>query len=206
MWWLLILLSVVGAYLLWYTKRRHTMLETFVQAHGLTIRPELASSIQQTLDLYFSLEDPGVVRSFCQLAGIVDGDTVRLFRAIELLDLSPHSSASSTHFSRIAALFEVSTEYDDFFLLDASLKPTRRWSGSPKPDPRAVTLAKKAATASSPRHTLSITLTHGHGLIYFEPLITAGETQGDLDCLYEIARQMHYHLSEPKIHFRVVQE
>ena len=134
MWWLLILLLVaVGVYLLWYAKRRKKMLETFAQARGLTIRPELASSIQQTLDHYFSLEDPGVVRSFCQLAGIVDGDTVRLFRAIELLDLSPHSSASSTHFSRIAALFEVSTEYDDFFLLDVSLKPTRRWSGSPKP-------------------------------------------------------------------------
>lgn len=202
--WILIpLFLAVGMYLFWYAKRREKMVDAFAQSRGFTIRAELKPTIEHILDHYFALQDdPGVVRSFGQISPIVDGGTVRLFRTVELLDVSPHSTASSTHFSRFVALFEVSTEFDDFFLLDAALHPTRRWADFPKPDPRAVTLAKKAATAYNPRHTLSITLTHGHGLIYFEPLVTGGESLDDLHCLYEIARQLHQQLSEPKQPYR----
>ena len=192
------LLLAVGAILVWHARRRRKMVETFAETHGFALCPELEESVQRILDHYFALEDPGVVRSFGQLASLVEGEKVRLFRTIERLDLNPPSSASATHFPRLAALFDVSTEYDDFFLLDASLNPTRRGSGAPKPDPRAVTLVKKVATACNPRHTLSITLTHGHGLIYFEPVVTGGETERDLQCLYQIARQLQQQLSEAR--------
>ncbi len=194
LWILVPLFAAVGLYLIWYSRRRKKMLEAFAKAHQLRISPERKGELQRTLDGCFSLENENLVRRFGQISSLVDGGLIRIFRAVELLDLNPRARSYSTHFPRIAALFDVSTDYDEFFLLDKSMQARRRRPGSDPPSPDVAEIAKRTAASCNARHPLSVTLAHGHGLIYFEPLVTGGETMNDVDSLYCIAKGMREEL------------
>ncbi|MGD2075422.1 MAG: hypothetical protein PVI91_13365 [Gammaproteobacteria bacterium] len=194
--WILVpLFLAVGLYLIWYTRRRRKLMEGFAHAHGLTLRPERTGELQETLDRSFSLEEEGLVRSFGQLSSLVDAGSLRLFRAVELLDLNRHGQARSAHFARIAALFDIPAAHDVFFVMDRYRRATERLRGSESPDPDVTEMAKHAADSCKARHALSITLRRGHGLIYFEPLVTGGETGDDVESLYCIAKRMQAALS-----------
>jgi hypothetical protein len=185
------LFAALGLYLLWYSRRRRRMLEAFAGKHRLRIQPGYREKLQETLDGAFSLEGEGLVRSLSQLSSIVDGGSVRIFRTIELLDLNPYAQSYTTHYNRIAALFEIPAGHDEFFLLDKSMQASRMLPGAGTPAPEVVDLARRAAVSCSARHPLSVTLARGHGLIYFEPLVVGGESLGDVDSLYCIAKQLH---------------
>lgn len=193
--WILVpLFLAVGLYLVWYSHRRKKMLEAFAKNHQLAIRPEYENELQKTLDSAFSLSGEGLVRSFGQLSSLVDGGTVWVFRAVELLDLSRHAQSQSTHFARIAALFEVSAARDGFFILDRSGRATPRLPSADAPNRAVVEASRRAAESCEARHTLSVTLAGGHGLIYFEPLVTGGETLKDVRSLYCIAGKLQQEL------------
>ncbi len=195
--WILVPLFVaVGLYLIWYSRRRKKMLEAFSQTHRLRIRPEHEKELQKTLDSCFSLKDENLVRSFGQLSSLVDGESIWLFRTVELLDLNPHAQSYSTHFPRIVALFDISKDHDEFFVLDKSMQASQMLPRSNSPNPHVTELAKRIAASCKARHPLSVTLTGGHGLIYFEPLVTGGETISDVNSLYCIAKNMCEKLSE----------
>ncbi len=194
MWILVPLFAAVGLYLLWYSRRRKKMLEAFADAHRLRIRPEHEEELQKTLDSCFSLKDQNLVRSFAQLSCLIDGGSIWLFRAVELLDLNPHAQSYSTHFPRIAAIFDVSTDHDEFFMLDKSMQARQRRPGSNAASPEVIEITKRIATSSKARHPLSVTLAGGQGLIYFEPLVTGGETVTDINALYRIAMIMRKEL------------
>ena len=194
--WILVpLFMAVGLYLIWYSRRRKKMLEAFAKAHQLCIRPEHEKELQKTLDSCFSLNDKGLVRSFGQLSSLVGGESIWLFRAVELLDLNPHAQSDSTHFSRIAALFDISTDHDEFFVLDKSMQASKRLPRSKSPNPNVIEISKRIAKSCKARHLLSMTLARGHGLIYFEPLVTGGEKISDVNSLYCIAKNMSEKLS-----------
>jgi hypothetical protein len=194
-WILAPLFGAVGLYLIWFARHRKRMLEGFAKTHQFQIRPEYENELQKTLDSCFSLKDEGLVRRFGQLSSLVDGESIWLFRAVELLDLNPHAQSYSTHYARIVALFDVSTDHEAFFVLDRSMQASQRRPGSKAPNPDITEIAKRIATSCEARHALSVTLTHGHGLIYFEPLVTGGETLSDVHSLYCIARNMGEKLS-----------
>ena len=185
------LFMAVGLYLIWYARRRKKMLQVFSKMNNLPIRPEHKETLQKTLDSCFSLKHTNLVRSFAQLSSIIDGGSIWLFRAVELLDLNPHARSYSTHFPRIAALFNVSTNHDEFFILGKSMNAEQKLPDSGMPSSDLTDITKQIAASCNTRHPLSITFTHGHGLIYFEPLITGGETLSDIECLYCIAKKMH---------------
>lgn len=189
------LFVAVGLYLIWYSRRRKKMLEAFAKTHQLRIRPEHENRLQKTLDRCFSLENEGLVRSFGQLSSIVDGGSIWLFRSVELLDLDPRAQSPSTHFPRIAAVFDASTEHEEFFVLDKSMRARQRSPSSQSPDSNATEIARQAAASCEAQHSLSVTLTRGHGLIYFEPVVTGGETMSDVNSLYCIAKHMYEELS-----------
>jgi hypothetical protein len=194
--WILVpLFAAVGFYLFWYSRRRKKMVEKFAKIHRLRIRPEYEKELQQTLDTFFSLKDDGLVRSFGQLSSLVKGESVWLFRAVELLDLNPHAQSYTTHFPRIVALFETSTAYEEFFVLDTSMQARQRLPGSESPNIKVIETARKTALSCKVRHPLSVTITRGHGLIYFEPLVTGGETINDVNSLYCAAREINEKLS-----------
>jgi len=195
-WILAPLFVAVGLYLFWYSRRRKKMLEAFAKIHQLRIRPEYEKELQRTLDTCFTLKDEGLVRSFGQLSSLVDGESIWLFRAVELLDLNPHAQSYSTHFARIVALFDISKDHDEFFVLDKSFHANKRLSGSKSPNPNVIEISKQIAKSCKARHPLSMTLTRGHGLIYFEPSVTGGETINDVNSLYCIAKNMCEKLSE----------
>jgi hypothetical protein len=193
-WILLPLFAAVGLYLVWYTRRRRRMLLAFAASHGLIARPETTDTLQKTLDQLMASSE--IVRSFDQISSPIHGNSVWLFRAVELLDLAPRSQSQSTHFARIAALFDAPAANDEFFLIDRSgqVRPMRPGAGAP--DPRVAEIAKRAGASCDARHPLSVTLAHGHGLIYFEPLVTGGESLSDLDALYRIAGKIRDELTE----------
>jgi len=194
--WILVpLFMAVGLYLFWYSSRRKKMIETFAKMQQLRIRPEYEKELQKTLDIYFTLKDEGLVRSFDQLSSLVGGDSIWIFRAVELLDLNPHAQSQSTHFPRIAALFGISANHDEFFILDKSMQPRQRLPRSTQTNPNVTEITMQIAKSCSARHPLSVTLTRGHGLIYFEPLVTGGETISDVNSLYCIAKKMCEKLS-----------
>ena len=194
--WILVpLFLAVGLYLIWYSRRRKKMLEAFASMHQFPIRSSHKDKLQKTLDTNFSLEDRGLVRRFGQLSSVVDGGQIYLFRAVELLDLNPHAKSYTTHFSRIVALFDISTDHNEFFILDRSMQTHQRLPESKIPNHNVIEISKRIAKSCNARHALSITLTRGHGLIYFEPLVTGGETIDDINSLHCIAENMCEKLS-----------
>jgi len=195
--WLLVPLFVaIGIYLVLYSRRRKRMLEAFAKTHRLSVRPEYESDLQKKLDDCFSLEAKGLVRSFAQLSSIVDGGRVCLFRAVELLDINPHAQSYSTHYPRIAAVFDMPTRLSDaFFVLDKTMRVNQRLPETEPPNSDGVETLKRIAQSCEARHSLSVTFAHGHGLIYFEPLVTGGETMSDVNSLYCIAQKMCEHPS-----------
>lgn len=194
-WILAPLFLAVGFYLLWYSRRRIRLVETFAKMHQLQIRPECKQELQKKLDTCFSLEDKGFVRSFGQLSSLVEGESIWLFRAVELIDLNPHAQSYTTHFPGIAALFDTSDAYEEFFMLDKSMQVIQQMNRSKSPGTEVLAVVKQAAETFEVRHPLSVTLTRGHGLIYFEPLVTGGETINDVSTLYYIAQKMCEKLS-----------
>jgi len=194
--WILVpLFGAVGLYLIWYSRRRKKMLEAFAKTHHLRIRPGYEKTVQKTLDSCFSIKDEGLVRSFAQISSVVVGESIWLFRAVELLDLDPYAQSYSTHFPRIIALFDISTDHEEYFVLDKSMQACQRLPGSQTPNPNVTEIAKRIAASCKVRHPLSMTLVRGHGLIYLEPLVTGGETMSDINSLYCIARNMSEKLS-----------
>jgi len=194
-WILTPIFIAVGIHLILYSRRRKKMLELFAKKHQLNIRPEREKEVQGVLDACFSSEDAEMLRTFGQLSSLVEGETIFLFRTVELIDIKPHIKSYDTHFSRIAALFNVSEDYDEFFLLDKSLRAMNRRPESKGPDPKIIEFSKKITASCEGRHPLSITLRRGHGLIYFEPLVTGGETINDVNSLYCIAKKMQKKLA-----------
>lgn len=188
------LFVAVGLYLLWYKRRRTKMLAFFARQHNLPMRPEYKISLQTILDQSFSLETKGVVRSFGELAPPIKGEGIWLFRTVELLDLNPSCQSYSTHFSRIAALFEVPAGYDHFFLLDKSMQARQLLANADPIDPALLESAKLAYVACHAHHPLSITLAGGYALLYFEPLVTGGENLTDIESLYCLARGLQQEL------------
>ncbi len=190
------LFAGVGLYLIWYSRRRKKMLEAFAGNHRLRIRPELGEGVQKRLDRSFSLKQEGLVRSFGQLSSLVDGGSIWLFRAVELLDLNPHAQSCSTHFTRVVALFDVPTGRNEFFVLDQTLPQVRPMlPGKYRPSPEVVQATRRIAGSHHARHPLSLTLSRSCGLIYFEPLVTGGETIHDVNALYGIARDLREELA-----------
>jgi len=190
-WVLFALFAAVGFYLIWYTRRRKSMLQTFSKTHNLSRRPDLNETLLNILDRCFSLNQTNLIRSFAQISSIIDAGPIWIFCAVELLDLYPHAKSYSTHFPRIAALFEVSSRYDAFFLLDISGQISQKLSDSKLPNSKLVDITKQTASFCHARHPLSVTLTTGYGLIYFETLVTGGETLSDIECLYCISKKMN---------------
>lgn len=189
--WILIpLFGAVGLYLLWYSRRRKKMLESFTKTNQFLFRPEQKNALQKTLDCCFSLKQESMVRSFGQLSSPVEKESIKLFRTVELLDLNPHARSNSTHFSRIAALFKIPKIYEEFFILDKSMQARRRIPDSRPINPDVLQQSKQIAAECEARHTLSVTLGSGYGLIYFEPIVTGGETMSDVNCLYCIAKSL----------------
>jgi len=189
------LFVAVGLYLLWYSRRRKKILDTFAKMHQLRIRRDYQKELQEILDTCFSLKEDGLVRSFGQLSSIIEGKSVWLFRTVELLDLNPHGQSYTTHFPRIVALFDTSTEHDEYFVLDKSMQARQRIPRSTSPDTQVAGIARQTAALYKARHLLSVTVTHGRGLIYFEPLVTGGETISDVNSLYCVAKRMCEELS-----------
>jgi hypothetical protein len=189
--WILVpLFTAVGLYLFWYSRRRKAMLEVFARRNGLQIRPGYRGRLQKRLDKAFPLEGKGLARSFSRLSSIVDGGSVWIFRAIELLDLNPHAQAYTTHHHRVAALFDVPPGYAEFFLLDKSRQARTLLPGAAAPGREVTGLVRRLAAFCKVRHTLSVTLAGRYGLIYFEPLVAGGETLEDVESLYCLAIRM----------------
>jgi hypothetical protein len=72
----------------------------------------------------------------------------------------------------------------------------QRLPGSKSHNAGVMELSKRIVKSCKARHALSVTLTRGHGLIYFEPLVVGGENKYDVNSLYCIAKSMHEELSE----------
>jgi len=191
LWMLVPLFIAAGFFLIWYTPHRKAMLQTFSKKYHLPIRPERKEELQKSLDDFFSLKHLSLVRSFAQLSSIIDAGPIWLFRTVELLDLNPLARSYSTHFSRIAALFKVSTNHEEFFILKKSMHAIQKLPRSKTLNNELTDIIKPITVSCNARHPLSVTLVNGHGLIYFEPLITGGETISDIECLYCIAKKMY---------------
>ena len=74
--------------------------------------------------------------------------------------------------------------------MDKSMQPRQRVSGSVLPNPNVAEITKQIIKSCAALHLLSVTLARGHGLIYFEPLVTGGETINDVNSIYCIAKKM----------------
>jgi hypothetical protein len=194
-WILCAAFAAVGLHMILYSRRRRRMLESFAEKHQFKIKPDHEGAIQKVLDTCFSLKSNNLVRSFGQLSSLVDGGTIWLFRSIELLDLNPYGKSESTHFPRIAALFDISKTHNAFFVLGKSMQTRPMIPGAAEIKAEVARLATQSASACDARHPLSVTLAQGHALIYFEPLVTGGEKPADVEALYCIAQNMRHELA-----------
>ena len=182
--------AAVGLYLVWYSQRRKKMLTMFAAEHGFAMGRNSTAQLEHSLAQCLRFDIEGIVREFGQLSTTVHAGTVQIFRAVELIDLSPNTQPDSTHFSRIAAHFDISNEYDEYFLLRYSQGVANLHPIHDSPNRNAVQIASDIARTCEARHTLSITLRNGKGLVYFEPTVTGGENKADIEALYCIAKAM----------------
>ena len=182
--------AAVGLYLVWYSQRRKKMLTTFAAEHGFAIDHNRTAKLEHSLADCLRFGIAGIVREFGQLSTPVDAGTVQIFRAVELIDLSQDTQPDSTHFSRIAAFFDISKNYDEYFLLSSSQGISNLHPIHDSPDTLAVQVATDIVRSCEARHTLSVTLRNGKGLLYFEPTVTGAENKADIEALYCIAKGM----------------
>lgn len=112
--------AAVGLYLIWYSRRRKRMLAVFAAEHGFSRNRMGAAQLERLLSECLSFNVAGIVREFGQLSNSVDAGSIAIFQAVQLIDLSPDTQPNSTHFSRLAALFDIAPEYDEYFLLRSS--------------------------------------------------------------------------------------
>jgi hypothetical protein len=183
-WILLPLFAALGVYLVWYSSRARRLVEAFARARGLRYERRDDGQLAAALDSALGFEEEGLVRAFDRVQDIVhQGDSVALFRAVELLDLSPYGTAQSTHFSRVGVTFEVSGEHDVFVLVSPNLMIQSRLGSERAGPEKTVELIRSLFSERPPRCPLSITLKRGRGLVYLEPYVTGSVKAEDLDYL-----------------------
>lgn len=192
---LTIAFTAVGIHLWRYGRKRKRLMQQFAKSQGVSFKPELIQLLEQTLEACFTLPYTGLVRSFAQFSNLINAGEIQLFQCVELLDLNPHAHSESTHFSRIAALYKVDQSEQCFFIYYPSGTHAPRLAQQWQPSQSILEKIEKPIKTAAIRHPLSITINNGMMLIYFEPLITGGESAEDIKALYQTAKRLHQALT-----------
>lgn len=181
---------LVGLYLLWYSGQTRRKIRRFSLENRLDYRKD-AGRLSEILDTTFELDRPGLVRTFSGIRDVVDcGDTVALFRGVELLDLNVHGSADHSHHARVAVTFETSGDDDLFLLIDPDARCRSVLGRTLDPDLETLTAIREVVEGRPPRCPLSLTLRSGRGLLYLEPTVTGSVKPEDLEYLMRTARML----------------
>lgn len=181
------LFTAVGTYLLVYGRRRQRMMSEFAQNHGFEIDSTLERDLELLLNDSFQLRERKLARRFGQLASIVDGGDVLMFRSVEALDLSQYGVPMVTHHPRVCASFQVEQNLDEFFLLLPDGQVQSRIAARGPVSSKAVEAVAGVAASCGASHAISVSLAAGQGLIYFEPKVVGGEKLVDVETLYCMA-------------------
>jgi hypothetical protein len=190
-WILGIAFVAVGGYLYVYSRKRSRLLKDFASNKGVRHSRKAGASLEEELEKAFSFDIPGIVRSFGRVRDVAEIEGITIFRATELLDLSPYGGSQNTHFGRIAAYFDAPATLDMFFLVTktgelANMHPTE---AIPETDDSFIKI-KEVLEKSAPRHRLSVTVMRGKAIIYLEPMF-GSEKKEDVDYLLGIAVAIH---------------
>jgi hypothetical protein len=184
----------LGIYLYAYSRKRSRLIRDFALSKGLRYSRKAGAALEEELEKAFSFDIPGIVRNFGRIRDVVENKGITMFRATELLDLTPYGRSQNTHFGRIAAYFDAPVTPEMFFLVTKAGELTNRHptEAIPAEDASFIKI-KEVLEKSAPRHRLSVTLMRGKAILYLEPVF-GSEKKEDLDYLFELAVAIHKQL------------
>ncbi|MGH2779880.1 MAG: hypothetical protein ACRDLA_00390 [Thermoleophilaceae bacterium] len=180
----------VGVHLYLHGRRRSRLLRRFAIRNGLSYEARRSDSLEEELTETFRLSGDRRVRAFSRVRDVVSDGRVRLFKCVELLDLSPWGESQNLHFPRIAVLFPVDPRCAHWALYHSGgSRPKSAAPGSFAYPPVSREMEAVLA-AHPPGHPLSVTLARGQGLAYLEPLRVGSEQEEELRYLLQLGRML----------------
>lgn len=179
----------VGIHLFAWSRRRAGVLRQFAESRGLVYRAEDVERLEQQVNRCVALDEPNMVRSFGQVGDVVTVGDGRLFRAVELLDLSPWGRSEYVNQSRTAMTFPFPCPFQGVFTVSPNMSVHQRYPESPLNADRLKTVLKEAR-APAPPCTLSLTLMRGAAVAYLEPMVTGAVTRKHLEYLVDLMEHL----------------
>jgi hypothetical protein len=178
----------VGVHLILYARRVSRRLRRYADSHGLIWHARDREDLESQINETFDLPETGLVQNFGRVRDVIRFDAGTLFRATELLDLTPHGSATNPHSSRVAVLFDLAGAPEGIFMVSPSLEVRQRYPLEGRDETQRVAGLFRSPGVPAPPHPLALSLRDGRALAYLEPLVAGSVSDSDLDYLMRLAR------------------
>lgn len=178
-------------HLYFYGRRRRAMLQKFARDNGLKysakdINDQLADDLTENLQF----EDYGRARGFSRIRDIGSDGEVSIFRCIQLLDTEKYGDLKETHNNSVCVSFNVPEALDLFVLYQGERFFNALSRRQKIKDQKTLQLVREVIGSFPPKHTLSITLQKGRGLLFLYPLVTGSEKYSDLEYLFALGHRL----------------
>jgi len=181
----------VSIHLYFYGRRRRAMLEKFARNKGLKYSSkDLNDQLADELTEKLKFNDYGRARGFSRIRDIGTDGEVSIFRCIQLLDTAKYGNSNQSHNSSICVTFNVPEALDLFVLYQGGCYFNALSRSQKIKDQNALQRVREVVGSFPPKHTLSITLRKGRGLLFLYPLVTGSEKYPELEYLFELGHRL----------------
>jgi len=184
-------LGGVGVQLYFWSQRQSDAIKEFAASRGLIYHAVDPGQLEYRVNQCVALDEPDMTRTFSQLGDVVPLPNGTLFRAVELLDLTPWGRAEYVNQSRAAVFlpFPSTAEYAGIYMVSRALSVHQRYPASPS-RVDAVKALLESVRMSQPPCALSLTLMRGCVVAYLEPLVSGSVSRKQLDYLADLAERL----------------
>jgi hypothetical protein len=172
----------VGMHLLFWSRGQSRLIRGFAESKGLVYRAAGVDGLEERVNACVAFDEPALTRTFGQFGDVVSLGHGTLFRAVELLDLTPWGRAEYVQKSRVAVVFPFRSDISGFFMVSPDLAVYQRYPESPSWVDRVQSVLEEGRVARPPC-PLSLTIMRGQVVAYLEPAVTGAVSRKHLDYL-----------------------
>jgi hypothetical protein len=182
--------GLVGVHLVLYSRRQSRLVRRFAESRSYRYSERDDGRLERELSGGFELRESACRRAFSRIRDVVFLDCGELFRAVELLDLSPHGTTENSHRARTAVRFPAGSAPAGIFHVAPDLEVHQRYPRNDRSCAGDVAGLLRRAGIGCPPHPLSLTLVRGQGVAYLEPLVTGSLKEDHLSYLADLASRL----------------
>lgn len=182
--------GLVGVHLVLYSRRQSRLVRRFAESRSYSYSERDDGRLERELRDGFELRESACRRAFSRIRDVVSLERGELFRAVELLDLSPYGSAEDSHRARTAVRFPAGSLAAGIFHVAQDLAIRQRYPRNDRSQAAEVAGLLHSAGVACPPHAMSLTLSRGQGIAYLEPLVTGSLNEDHLSYLVDLASRL----------------